>query len=185
MDKPIIDYTKLDPPEKNTGPLPDITLIKNQDDYELMVAANARAWAVIDIHPGAWRRLASNFERTEHASYEDAMAEAKRRYDEATAPKRGSLIYAIADFPGARNMTCCYDEWPRNSGVYGSFYRRQIGKGSKPNKQHMLPPVGTIEPSERYFEASAEKDYAGSRTTASVVKVGKSQRALRYQAKRR
>ena len=185
MEKPIVDFEKLDPPTVNTGPAPDITLATTQDQYEQFVAENAHTWVVVEIRPGAWKKLQPNFVRTEHKSYDEAIAEAQKRYDAEIHPKRGSLIYAIADFPGARNMTCCYDEWPRRSGIYGSFYRRQVkGDKIKTNIKYQLPPVGSIEPSERYFEPR-EVDYSGAKTTSSVVSVGKSQRAIKYKSKRR
>ncbi len=157
---------------------PDITRARSLEEYEGLIEKYAKYWRVVEIRPGAWRRGEQNIIGTQHATYEEAMIEAKRRYEIEPNPKRGSLLYAIADFPGASNMAALVGEYPETSGKYSSRYRKQTKK-PRESKKYDIPPPGTIEPSERYFEGDA---YSGGVTT--VVTKGKSQRAIKYKNKR-
>jgi hypothetical protein len=170
--------------EKNPLPKPgpDITKARSQDEYEEMIFDNAKYFAVVEIRPGAWRSGNPNFIRTEHPTFDEALAEARRRYEIEATPKRGSLIYGVADFPasGARDMSALIEAYPEINGRYARSVReaKKDHKKTKPLKNRTLPEPGTIQPSERYFESP---EYL--QTTTKIVKAGNSQRALKYKNK--
>ncbi len=177
-----MEQNPTDRPIFTPKPGPDIDDAHTQDEYEQMIIDNAKYFTVLEIRPGAWRRGESNFVKTQHTTYDEAIAEAKRRYEAEPHPKRGNLIYAIADFPrsGARDMTALVEAYPP---IHGPFTRqghmeKQKNKGKR-RKALDAKPTYTAEPSDRYFEGDA---YLG---VTNVVKPGGSKVAIKFKNKRR
>jgi hypothetical protein len=173
---------EIEPSGSAELPTLEFSRMRTLEEYEDQIIANAKYFAVVEIHPGAWRRGESNFIRSEHPTLEEARAEAQRRHDAERDPKRGSLIYAVADFKGAPNMNCLVEDFPGMAGPYTRRGRDAKLKGKRPvsAKKYEVPSPTELEKSDRFFEGPA---YAGNVT--NYVPAKKSQRALKFQKKRR
>lgn len=90
-------------------PLPSI--LGDFDDEELTqrVIDHAKYFTVVQVSPGMFRKGGSNYERTEEPTLEKAREQAKELYDKH---KKRIIIYAVADFSGARNFSRPVETYP-------------------------------------------------------------------------
>jgi hypothetical protein len=165
-------YPTWEPPPDD---MPDFnsTRVDIDSRTELMIEF-ATYFTVIQENRGGWRRGEGNFLRSEHLTLASARLAAKKRY-EGDPKRRGCLIYAVVQY---RNRSIGSGEvvegYPPSDSPYSKEARLAKKRGNPvPRSMRDMPEPGTIQPSQRYFEPTAEQLEEIKRKLAQTTVVGK------------
>jgi len=83
------------------------------EELNAHVASHAKYFTVVQVRRGGFVAGGSNYDRHQVNTIEEARVKAEELYK--ADPSRGILIYAVADFAGANNMSRPIESYPKST----------------------------------------------------------------------
>ncbi len=115
--------------------VPDILSAQTHEELDALTIEHAKYFTVVQVILGGFVKTGlSNYEREEAPTLEAARQRAKDRHEETGKP---SMIYAVADFVGARGFSRHVENYPLTK---SPFKNKPLRKEVTPVKSLLSPP---------------------------------------------